>query len=340
MGRLRFTRGARLPFAVKTAHPDSRMTSPNHTHVAIIGSGAAGLTAAVYAARAKLKPVVFAGQQPGGQLTITTEVENFPGFEHGIMGPDLMEVMRKQAERFGTEYHHTTVMEAHLSEQPKRLVMDDGTTWTADAVIVSTGATAKLLGLPSESHLMGYGVSACATCDGFFFNGKPVAVIGGGDSAMEEANFLTKFASEVVLVHRRDKFRASRIMQDRALGNPKVKVLWNKEVLEVLGTRESGVTGLRLKDTVTGEESTYPTQGLFLAIGHTPNTEVLGGQLETDEDGYLKVVPGSTYTRLSGVFAAGDVADKTYRQAISAAGSGCMAAIDAERWLASQGLAH
>jgi len=316
------------------------MSASNHTHVAIIGSGAAGLTAAVYAARANLKPVVFAGQQPGGQLTITTEVENFPGFEHGIMGPDLMEVMRKQAERFGTEYHYTTVIEAHLSEQPKRLVMDDGTTWTADAVIVATGATAKLLGLPSESHLMGYGVSACATCDGFFFNGKPIAVIGGGDSAMEEANFLTKFASEVVLVHRRDKFRASKIMQDRALANPKIKVLWNKEVLEVLGTRESGVTGLLLKDTVTGEESTYPTQGLFLAIGHKPNTEVFAGQLDTDEDGYLKVVPGSTYTKLSGVFAAGDVADKTYRQAISAAGSGCMAAIDAERWLANQGLAH
>jgi thioredoxin reductase (NADPH) len=316
------------------------MSASNHTHVAIIGSGAAGLTAAVYAARANLKPVVFAGQQPGGQLTITTEVENFPGFEHGIMGPDLMEVMRKQAERFGTEYHYTTVIEAHLSEQPKRLVMDDGTTWTADAVIVASGATAKLLGLPSESHLMGYGVSACATCDGFFFNGKPIAVIGGGDSAMEEANFLTKFASEVVLVHRRDKFRASKIMQDRALANPKIKVLWNKEVLEVLGTRESGVTGLLLKDTVTGEESTYPTQGLFLAIGHKPNTEVFAGQLDTDEDGYLKVVPGSTYTKLSGVFAAGDVADKTYRQAISAAGSGCMAAIDAERWLANQGLAH
>ena len=310
------------------------------TRMLILGSGPAGLSAAIYAARAGLNPLVVQGIQPGGQLTITTEVENFPGFEHVIMGPDLMEVMRKQAERFGTGYHYTTVVEAHLSEQPKRLVMDDGTTWTADAVIVSTGATAKLLGLPSETHLMGYGVSACATCDGFFFGGKPIAVIGGGDSAMEEANFLTKFASEVVLVHRRDKFRASKIMQDRALSNPKIKVLWNKEVLEVLGTRESGVTGLRLQDTVTGEESTYPTQGLFLAICHTPNTEVFAGQLDTDEDGYLKVVPGSTYTKLAGVFAAGDVADKTYRQAISAAGSGCMAAIDAERWLANQGLAH
>jgi thioredoxin reductase (NADPH) len=235
---------------------------------------------------------------------------------------------------------YTTISEAHLSETPKRLVMDDGTTWTADAVIVATGATAKLLGLESESHLMGYGVSACATCDGFFFNGKPIAVIGGGDSAMEEANFLTKFASEVTLVHRRDSFRASKIMQDRALNNPKVKVLWNKEVLEVLGSREGGVTGLRLRDTVTGEESTFATQGLFLAIGHTPNTAVLGGQLETDEDGYLKVVPGSTVTRIPGVFAAGDVADKVYRQAISAAGSGCMAALDAERWLAAQGVGH
>lgn len=310
----------------------------HHTKMLIIGSGPAGYSAAIYAARAMLEPIVVQGLQPGGQLTITTDVENFPGFEHGIMGPDLMEVMRKQAERFGTAYHYSTVLKAHLEEQPKRLELDDGTTWTADAVIVATGATAKLLGLESESHLMGFGVSACATCDGFFFQGKEIVVIGGGDSAMEEANFLTKFASKVTLVHRRDSFRASAIMQQRVFDNPKVEILWNKEVLEVLGTRESGVTGLRLKDTVTGEESEFPTQGFFLAIGHKPNTDVFADQLELDEDGYLKVTPGSTRTRLDGVFAAGDVSDKTYRQAITAAGSGCMAALDAERWLTAQGL--
>jgi thioredoxin reductase (NADPH) len=313
-------------------------TQANHTHLAIIGSGAAGLTAAVYAGRAALKPTLFAGMQPGGQLTITTEVENFPGFEHGIMGPDLMEVMRKQAERFGTDYHYTAVAEAHLAESPKRLVLDDGTEWTADAVIVATGATAKLLGLESETHLMGYGVSACATCDGFFFQGKEIVVVGGGDSAMEEATFLTKFASKVTLIHRRDSFRASAIMQKRAFDNPKVEVLWNHEVIEVLGERVGGVTGLRLKNTLNGEESVFPTSGFFLAIGHKPNTDPFVAQLDTDEDGYLIVEPGSTRTKLSGVFAAGDVADKTYRQAITAAGSGCMAALDAERWLSDQGI--
>jgi thioredoxin reductase (NADPH) len=312
--------------------------SSQHTHVAIIGSGAAGLTAAIYAARANLKPVVFSGTQPGGQLTITTDVENFPGFEHGIMGPDLMEVMRKQAERFGTNYVWGTMTEADLSAQPKRLTFDDGTVWTADSVIIATGATAKLLGLPSETHLMGYGVSACATCDGFFFQGKKIAVVGGGDSAMEEATFLTKFADEVTLIHRRDSFRASAIMQQRALNHPKVKVLWNREVTEVLGSREGGVNGLRLRDTVTGEESTFETQGLFLAIGHVPNTAVFGDVLTKDEDGYLVVEPGSTRTGIPGVFAAGDVADKIYRQAITAAGTGCMAALEAERWLAAEGL--
>ncbi len=316
------------------------MSATQHTPIAIIGSGAAGYTAAVYAARANLTPVVFAGDQPGGQLTITTEVENFPGFEHGIQGPELMDVMQKQAERFGTRVIWGKVAKVDLTSTPKRLVTENGEEWTADSVIVATGARARLLGLPSESHLMGYGVSACATCDGFFFGGKPIAVVGGGDTAMEEANFLTKFASEVTLIHRRDEFRASKIMQERALANPKVKVLWNKVVVEVLGTREGGVHALRLEDTVTGEQSDFATQGLFLAIGHVPNTAFLEGQLETDADGYLVVEKGSTRTRIPGVFAAGDVADKTYRQAITAAGSGCMAALDAERWLADHGIGH
>ncbi len=314
------------------------MTDPTHTHVAIIGSGAAGLTAAIYAARANLSPLVIEGGQPGGQLTITTEVENFPGFEHGILGPDLMDVMRKQAERFGTKVLHGTVVEVDFESRPRRLVLDDGSKVTADAVIVATGATARLLGLESESHLMGYGVSACATCDGFFFGGKKIAVVGGGDSAMEEAHFLTKFADEVTLVHRRDAFRASKIMQERALSNPKVKVVWNKTVLDVLGDRDGGVTGLRLKDTVTGETSDFATQGLFLAIGHVPNTQVFRGVLEMDEDGYLVTEPGTARTDVDGVYAVGDVQDRTYRQAITAAGSGCMGALDAERWLGEQGI--
>jgi thioredoxin reductase (NADPH) len=316
------------------------MTTSSHTAVAIIGSGAAGLTAAIYAARANLKPVVISGSQPGGQLTITTEVENFPGFEHGIMGPDLMDVTRRQAERFGTQFIEKMVATVELESQPKRLVFDDGEVLTADSVIVATGATARTLGLPTEQHLMGYGVSACATCDGFFFSGKPIAVVGGGDSAMEEASFLAKFASRVTLVHRRDSFRASKIMQERALNNPKIDVLWNKEVLEVVGTREGGVKALTLKDTETGEISTFETQGLFLAIGHTPNTKVFKGHLTLDEDGYVVKEAGSTRTGIAGVFAAGDVADKVYRQAITAAGTGCQAALDAERWLAASGIAH
>lgn len=310
----------------------------NHVHIAIIGSGAAGYTAAIYAARANLAPLIFAGSQPGGQLTITTEVENFPGFEHGIQGPDLMEVMRAQCERFGTRMEYATVTDVDLEATPKVLKTDAGDTWTADAVIIATGATAKLLGLPSETELMGYGVSACATCDGFFFKDKPIVVIGGGDSAMEEANFLTKFASRVTIIHRREEFRASKIMQDRVFKNPKIDVVWNKGVTEVLGSRETGVTGLRLVDTVTGEESTFETRGFFLAIGHTPNTWIFKGKLAMDEDGYLENVPGSSRTALPGVFVAGDVADRHYRQAITAAGAGCMAAIDAERWLADQGI--
>lgn len=309
-----------------------------HTHVAIVGSGAAGLTAAIYAARANLKPVVIAGNQPGGQLTITTDVENFPGFEDGIMGPELMDVMRKQAARFETKFFDAQVVECDLSATPKTLTLDSGDVVTADSVIIATGARARLLGLPSESNLMGYGVSACATCDGFFFGGKPIAVVGGGDSAMEEATFLTKFASEVTIVHRRDEFRASKIMVDRAMENPKIKVLWNKQVTDVLGEREGGVTGLKLEDTVTGETSEYATEGLFLAIGHIPNTDAFRDQLDTDSDGYLITEPGTTRTKIPGVFAVGDVQDRVYRQAITAAGSGCMGALDAERWLTDQGI--
>ena len=314
------------------------MSTPQHTKIAIIGSGAAGLTAAIYAARARLDPMVIHGSQPGGQLTITTEVENFPGFEHGILGPDLMNVMTRQAERFGTQMVHAMVEESDLRAQPKRLTLDDGTQVLADTVVIATGATARLLGLPSESALMGYGVSACATCDGFFFRDKEIAVVGGGDSAMEEATFLTKFASKVTLIHRRDSFRASQIMQERALNNPKIEVVWNAEVTEVLGSQQEGVTGLRLRDTVNSSERTFVTQGLFLAIGHVPNTRFLKGQLPTDESGYLIVKPGSTFTDIPGVFAAGDVADKRYRQAITAAGSGCMAALDAEHWMTEAGL--
>ena len=316
------------------------MTAERHTPVAIIGSGAAGLTAAIYAARANLRPLVIQGHQPGGQLTITTDVENFPGFVSGVMGPELMDIMTRQAERFGTEMVYDLVTGVELDSQPKRLTLESGGVITADAVIVATGATAKLLGLESESRLMGYGVSACATCDGFFFQGKKIAVVGGGDSAMEEAVFLAKFASEVVLIHRRDEFRASKIMQERALNHPKISVIWNTEVIEALGTQETGLTGLRLRDTVTGEEREYETQGLFLAIGHVPNTAPFRGVLDMKESGYLIVEPGTTRTNLAGVFAAGDVADDVYRQAITAAGSGCMAALDAERWLAEHGLAE
>lgn len=306
--------------------------------IVIIGSGAAGLTAAIYAGRADMKPLLFAGIQPGGQLTITTEVENYPGFEHGIMGPDLMDVMTKQAQRFGTEIRYNMVEKVDFASSPKKLFLDDDTIVLAHAVIVATGASAKYLGLESEQHLSGYGVSACATCDGFFFKDRPIAVVGGGDTAMEEASYLAKMCSEVVLIHRRDSFRASAVMQERVLSNPKVKVRWNSEVLEVLGTRETGVSGLKLRDTVTGELSEMATQGLFLAIGHTPNTKPFAEWLDMDESGYLNVVPGSTRTKIPGVFAAGDCADHIYRQAITAAGTGCMAALDAERWLADTGL--
>ncbi|MFA6540224.1 MAG: thioredoxin-disulfide reductase [Bacteroidota bacterium] len=308
----------------------------NHRKVIIIGSGPAGLTAAIYASRANLQPLIFEGLQPGGQLTITTEVENYPGFEHGIQGPELMDVMRKQALRFGAESQFKIVTKVDFSQRPFKIWVDEDL-FTADAVIVSTGASAKWLGIPSEKEYSGYGVSACATCDGFFFRNQEVYVVGGGDTAMEEASFLTKFASKLTLVHRREEFRASKVMQERVLKNPKVSVEWNSVVEEVVGVQENGkkkMTGLKLKNVTTGETKEVKADGLFLAIGHKPNTEIFKGILEMHETGYLKVEPGSTKTNIEGIFAAGDVADSYYRQAVTAAGTGCMAALDAERWLA------
>ncbi|MDT3697601.1 MAG: thioredoxin-disulfide reductase [Ignavibacterium sp.] len=310
----------------------------NHFRVLIIGSGPAGLTSAIYTARAGLNPVIFEGMQPGGQLTITTEVENYPGFENGIDGPVLMDVMRKQAQRFGAQSFYKEITEVDFSKRPFKLKSYEEE-YTADSIIISTGASAKLLGLESESKYMGYGVSACATCDGFFFKGLKVIVVGGGDTAMEEANFLTKFASEVTIIHRRDEFRASKIMYERALKNPKIKFLTNKVITEVLGKEEGGrksMTGVMLKDTKTGSVTEFTADGLFIGIGHQPNTSLFKSIIDMDETGYLITKPGSTYTNIEGVFAAGDVADKTYRQAVTAAGTGCMAALDAERWLEAQ----
>jgi len=314
------------------------MPSKTYYRVAIIGSGPAGWTAALYASRAELEPVVIEGPQPGGQLTITTEVENYPGFKDGIHGPEMMEIFREQARRFGTEVVLDTVTEVDFAVRPFRLTLDAGGAITADAVIVSSGATAKLLGLESEKNLMGHGVSACATCDAFFFKGKEVVVVGGGDTAMEEATFLTKFATSVTIVHRREEFRASKIMLERARVNR--KILWkvNATVEEIHGSPGGGVTGVTLRDPRDGKLSQFPTQGVFLAIGHSPNTELFRGKLEMNDVGYLKVAHPSTRTSVEGVFAAGDVADPTYRQAVSAAGEGCKAAMDAERWLSSKGI--
>jgi thioredoxin reductase (NADPH) len=305
-----------------------------HHRLVILGSGPAGLTAALYSARAGLEPLVLEGSQPGGQLTITTEVENYPGFPHGILGPELIEQMREQARRFGAQVKFETVEKVELEGRPYRVTTDEGRVYSCDALIVATGARAKLLDLESEKALMGYGVSACATCDGFFYKGKQIAVVGGGDTAMEEATYLTRFASKVTVIHRRHELRASRIMQERAFKNPKIEFLWNREVAEVIGDRDGGVTALRLRDTESGDESEiFATQGLFIAIGHEPNTQLFRGKLPMNDVGYLQVEEPSTRTGVAGVFAAGDVADPSYRQAITAAGMGCKAAIDAERWL-------
>jgi len=314
-----------------------------HHHVIIVGSGPAGLTAAVYTARANLAPFVIEGEpsstsdQPGGQLMLTTEVENFPGFPEGIMGPELMIRFREQAHRFGATFLTEKVSAVDFSERPFKLWVRDRQ-FTADAVIVSTGAQSLMLGLEAETQLLGHGLSTCATCDGFFFRGQEIAVVGGGDSAVEEATFLTKFASKVTMIHRRGALRASKIMQDRALNNPKIEMHWNATVVDLLGTDK--LEGAVVEDVETGARTTLPVTGVFVAIGHRPNTDLFKGVLDMEESGYLVTRPGSSYTNVPGVFACGDVQDHTYRQAITAAGSGCMAAIDTERWLESVAATH
>jgi len=302
--------------------------------VTIVGSGPAGLTAALYTARANLKPLLFEGLEAGGQLMLTTAVDNFPGFQDGIMGPDLMAAMRAQAERFGAEFRGGNVTGITLGDRPFRVATGDGDVETR-ALIIATGASARLLGLPSERTLLGHGVSTCATCDGFFFRGKPIAVVGGGDSAIEEATFLTRFASHVTIIHRRDSLRASKIMQDKARANHKISFEWNAEVTDILGA--GGVEAVRVRHVDTGMEKTIPVEGVFVAIGHTPNTDLFKGQLDMDAAGYL-VTHAGTRTSVAGVFACGDVQDHIYRQAITAAGSGCMAAMDAERYLEESGI--
>jgi len=314
------------------------LTLKNHHKVIIIGSGPAGLTAALYTARANLKPLVFEGIQPGGQLTITTEVENYPGFPDGIHGPELMELFRKQAQRFHAITLFQDVAKVDFSARPFAVYSNEEE-YSADTVIVATGASAKLLGLASEREYMGYGVSACATCDGFFFKGLEVAVVGGGDTAMEESSFLTNFVTKVTVIHRRDQLRASKIMQDRAEANPKISFIWDTEVLDVIGKQENGkkaMSGMKLRNVKTGKVTEFRTDGLFIGIGHEPNTQLFADQLELDSHGYIVTRPRTTATSIPGVFAAGDVADPFYRQAVSAAGTGCMAALDSQKFLELQ----
>ena len=300
--------------------------------VIIIGSGPAGLTAALYTARANLNPLVFEGNQPGGQLTITTDVENYPGFPEGIMGPELMEKFRTQATRFGAECHFKHVTKVDFNTRPFKVWVGNDT-FTSDSIIIATGASAKMLGLESEKELMGYGVSACATCDGFFFKDKKVLIVGGGDTAMEEATYLTKFASEVKIVHRRDEFRASKIMVERAMNNDKISVIWNSSIKEIMGSKENGVHGVLLENSQDKSTIEEKCDGVFMAIGHKPNTDLFADILDSDNTGYLITKEGSTATNIDGVYACGDVQDHLYRQAVTAAGSGCMSAIDAERYL-------
>ncbi|SMO89918.1 thioredoxin-disulfide reductase [Melghirimyces algeriensis] len=301
--------------------------------VIILGTGPAGLTAAIYLARANMEPLVIEGQEPGGQLTTTTDVENFPGFPDGILGPELMDNMRKQAERFGAEFQRGWVTNVDLSNRPFRLTVEGKGELECEALVLSTGASAKLLGIPGEKENMGQGVSTCATCDGFFYRGKKILVVGGGDSAMEEATFLTKFASQVTVVHRRTELRASKIMQDRAKANDKIDWALNRVPVEVVKNEDGGIQGLKVKNKETGEEELLEADGVFVAIGHRPNTGFLNGQLNMDEQGYIEVTPGTTRTSVEGVFACGDVQDHVYRQAITAAGTGCMAAMDCEKYL-------
>ena len=313
------------------------MSEPLATRLAVIGSGPAGYTAAIYAARALLEPMLISGIQPGGQLTITTEVENYPGFADVIQGPWLMEQMKAQAAHVGTQFLDDTVMSADLSQRPFRLELDSGKTVLAETVVIATGAQARWLGIESEQKFQGFGVSACATCDGFFYRGKEVAVVGGGNTAVEEALFLTSFASKVTLVHRRNELRAEKILQERLFANPKIEVIWDNEVEEVLGDENPlGVTGVKLKNLKTGAVTELMIDGLFIAIGHAPASELFKGQLEMDGSGYLKVTPGTVSTAIKGVFAAGDVSDDVYRQAVTAAGMGCMAALEAARLLAEE----
>jgi len=317
------------------------MATTHRTKVLILGSGPAGCTAAIYAARANLEPILVAGLQPGGQLTITTEVENFPGFAEAVQGPWLMEQMQKQAEHVGAQFLYDTILEVDLSKRPFRAVGDSGDIYLGDTVIICTGATARWLGIESERTYQGFGVSACATCDGFFFRGKEVAVVGGGNSAVEEAIYLAGIAAKVTLIHRRDSLRAEKIAQDRLFANPKVSVVWDSAVDEILGGgTPPGVTGVRVKNVKTGALSEIPVDGVFVAIGHSPNTELFKGALTIDDEGYIVTVKGSTATNIPGVFAAGDVQDKIYRQAVTAAGTGCMAALESERFLAVHGHAE